>query len=940
MNFKNIFLLFCCFFLFQHIEAQQTTDFNVDFETFTLENGLNVIFHIDKSDPVVAVALTAHVGSAREKQGRTGFAHLFEHLLFLESENLGKGGLDKLSARIGGSGANGSTSRDRTNYFQTVPKDALEKMIWAEADKLGYFINTVTEPVLAKEKEVVKNEKRQGVDNRPYGHTFYVIDKNLYPKDHPYHWQVIGSLEDLQNASLADVKEFYNRWYVPNNVTLSIAGDFDKDQAREWVHKYFDEIPRGPEVKRREKQLVNLTETKKLVYEDNFAKLPELTLAWPSVYSYHEDAYALEVLTKYLSEGKNAPLYQKLAAKKELTDRVSMYNYTSELAGQLMLQVTAYNNVDLDSVENAIFETLAEFEAEGIPQRDLKRIKAQQETDFYNSLSSVLGKGFQLAQYQIFANDPNYINKDVEKILAVTAEDVTRVYEKYINGKHFVATSFVPKEKTELALEGSKEAEIVEEKIVENAEEDILTSKQTHYEKTPSSFDRSNEPPYGSAPELNTPEIWESILPSGLKVYGITNNEVPLVKFSLEMQGGLVLEDTDKVGVSNLLANLMTKGTENKTAEELEEAIQLLGANIRVNAGEEKIVLSGSTLAKNYGKTIDLVQEILLEPRWDTTEFKLVKQQALSRIQQQEADPNNIANNEFRKLIYGEDHILGRNNLGTETSVNNITLDDLKQYYSENISPKISVFHVVGAIPKEEAVKGIRGLSVAWPPKLVKMPELEQAQLPEKSQIFFYDVPGAKQSVLRFGAPALSAKDSAYYAAEVMNYRLGGGGFASQLTQELREGKGYTYGIRSGFDAERNKGPFLISSGVRSNITYDAVKLIKEIIEKYPDNFNAEDMEVTRGFMIKSNARKFETLNSKLNMLSEISTYGRDKDYIKQREELVKKLSVMDIRKLAEKYINPKKMYFLIVGDAETQMEKLEKLGLGKPVLLNETTKQ
>jgi zinc protease len=332
-----------------------------------------------------------------------------------------------------------------------------------------------------------------------------------------------------------------------------------------------------------------------------------------------------------------------------------------------------------------------------------------------------------------------------------------------------------------------------------------------------------------------------------------------------------------------------------------------------------------------------LVQEILLEPRWDTTEFKLVKQQALSRIQQQEADPNNIANNEFRKLIYGEDHILGQNNLGTETSVNNITLDDLKQYYSENISPKISVFHVVGAIPKEEAVKGIRGLSVAWPPKLVKMPELEQAQLPEKSQIFFYDVPGAKQSVLRFGAPALSAKDSAYYAAEVMNYRLGGGGFASQLTQELREGKGYTYGIRSGFDAERNKGPFLISSGVRSNITYDAVKLIKEIIEKYPDNFNAEDMEVTRGFMIKSNARKFETLNSKLNMLSEISTYGRDKDYIKQREELVKKLSVMDIRKLAEKYINPEKMYFLIVGDAETQMEKLEKLGLGKPVLLNET---
>ena len=226
----------------------QQASFKIPFEKFTLPNGLQVIFHIDRSDPVVAVSLTAHVGSAREKEGRTGFAHLFEHLLFLESENLGKGGLDKMSSRIGGSGANGSTSRDRTNYLQTVPNDALEKMLWAEADKLGWFINTVTEPVLAKEKQVVKNEKRQGVDNVPYGHNSYVIDKHLYPADHPYNWQVIGSLEDLQNASLDYVKEFFRRWYVPNNVTLVVAGDFDPVQAKKWVNKYFAEIKRGEDV--------------------------------------------------------------------------------------------------------------------------------------------------------------------------------------------------------------------------------------------------------------------------------------------------------------------------------------------------------------------------------------------------------------------------------------------------------------------------------------------------------------------------------------------------------------------------------------------------------------------------------------------------------------------------------------------------------------------
>ena len=231
MRFKRTCLLLGCLFIFLSPLAAQRppagTVFKVDYQKFTLKNGLQVIFHIDRSDPVVAVALTAHVGSAREKTGRTGFAHLFEHLLFLESENLGKGGLDKMSARIGGSGANGSTNRDRTNYFQTVPNDALEKMLWAEADKLGWFINTVTDPVLEKEKQVVKNEKRQGVDNAPYGHTFYVIDKALYPVDHPYNWQVIGSLEDLQRATLADVKEFFRRWYVPNNVTLVVAGDFD-----------------------------------------------------------------------------------------------------------------------------------------------------------------------------------------------------------------------------------------------------------------------------------------------------------------------------------------------------------------------------------------------------------------------------------------------------------------------------------------------------------------------------------------------------------------------------------------------------------------------------------------------------------------------------------------------------------------------------------------
>ncbi|WP_299898945.1 pitrilysin family protein [uncultured Aquimarina sp.] len=920
--------------------AKETKEFKVDFEKFTLDNGLQVIFHVDRSDPVVAVALTAHVGSAREIEGRTGFAHLFEHLLFLESENLGKGGLDKMSARIGGSGANGSTSRDRTNYFQTVPKDALEKMIWAEADKLGFFINTVTDPVLAKEKQVVKNEKRQSIDNRPYGHVSYVIGKNLFPKGHPYNWQVIGSLEDLQNATLQDVKDFYNKWYVPNNVTLTIAGDFDTAQAKEWVHKYFDEIKRGEDITPLKKQPVTLSETKKLYYEDNFARLPQLTMTWPAVHQYHPDSYALQVLSSYLSEGKKAPFNEIIIDNKQLAPNVTMFHFGSELAGEFRLQIRGFEKVNLNDIDKAVQEAFTKFEAEGISQKDLDRIKAGQETNFYNGLSSVLGKGFQLAQYEIFAGDPGFINQDVKNILAVTTDDVMRVYNQYIKGKHFVATSFVPIGQTDLILTNSTVAEIVEEKIVEGAEENFDPSIAATYEKTPSSFDRSQEPPYGETPKVTIPEVWEDNLTSGLKVYGIQNDEVPLVQFRIDIKGGLLLEQADKVGISNMLARLMMKGTKNKTTEQLENEIESLGAIINMYATDQNISISGSTLSKNYDKTIKLVQEIILEPRWDEKEFELIKQDISSQLQQQKASPRSIATNEFAKLIYGKDHILSYNNLGSEKTIKEITVEDLKSYYNSNISPSVTKIHLAGDISKDQVSASLSELNKNWDVKEVVFPELNTPTAPERSRVYFYDVPGAKQSMIRFGYPAMAATDKDFYPATIMNYRLGGGGFASQLTQQLREGKGYTYGIGSRFSGTTIPGSFSISSGVRSNVTYESSSLVKEILENYGKDYNENDLEITKSSLIKSNARAFETLGAKLNMLTNISTLGYAKDYITKRESIVNEMTVDQIKSLANQYLDPNKMIYLVVGDAKTQLKKLEELGYGTPILLNEKNKK
>lgn len=921
---KKIFGLLLLLILAVPVRAQ----LKIDYETFKLDNGLTVIFHVDRSDPVVSVNLTAHVGSAREKEGRTGFAHLFEHLLFLESENLGKGGLDKLSARIGGSGANGSTSRDRTNYLQTVPSDALEKMLWAEADKLGWFINTVTDPVLAKEKQVVKNEKRQGVDNAPYGHTEYVIDKALYPAGHPYSWQVIGSLEDLDRATLDDVKEFFRRWYVPNNVTLVVAGDFDTKQAREWVHRYFDEIKAGPEIPRQEKQPGVVKQTIKLFHEDNFARLPELTYVWPTVEEYHPDSYAMEVLASYLTVGKKAPFYRVVVENRKLSANVAGYNYNSELAGQFYLSVRAFADKDLDEVAGAIEEAFALFEKEGISEKDLSRIKAGQERRFYNSLSSVLGKGATLAQYSIFAGDPGYAEKDIQKMLAVTTEDVKRVYEKYIKGKNYVATSFVPKGSPQLALEGSVKAGVVEEAIVEGAEEAFDATAQAAYEKTPSVIDRSREPAYGKTPDVKVPQVWEQALQKGTRVYGIQNNEVPLVQMNIRIDGGQLLED--KPGVANLAARMLMMGTKNKTPEQLEEAIQQLGSQVNVASSKEAVVVSVSTLARNYEATLELVREILLEPRWDEKELELLKSAVVSQIRQQEANPSGIATNRFGELLYGKEHIYARNLLGNAESVNALTMDDLKRFYGKAFGPSVARIHAVGALDKSKIVPPLQKLVSAWPAKTVKVPAFTAPAVNYTAKVWFYDIPDAKQSVLKIGNLALKVTDKDFYPASVANYILGGGGFASQLTQELRETKGYTYGVYSGFNGTGNTGTFEIMSGVRSNVTLESLQSVLAILRNYGPGFTEQDLETTKGFLIKSQARAFETASAKLSMLENISKYGWKPTYVKDREQVVKNMTVAEIRRLATQYLDPDKMIWMVAGDAKTQLDRLKELGLGE----------
>ncbi len=936
-RFHSIFTLLIALLLTtnacQNMDKKNTTEFKIDFQKYQLENGLQVVLHEDHSDPIVSVAILFHVGSNREVPGRTGFAHFFEHMLFQNSENVGKGNFFRKIEELGGT-LNGGTWQDGTIYYEVFPKDALEKVLWMESDRMGYMINTVTVPVLENEKQVVKNEKRQRVDNQPYGHTSYVIDKALYPEGHPYNWQVIGSLEDLEAATIDDVKTFYGTYYGPNNATVVLAGDITPEEVKPLIEKYFGEIQAKPDVPTIKPQPGQVTENIRLVHEDNFAKLPELTMVFPSVEDGHPDSYALDYLGAILSDGKRAPLYKEIVEEKKLAPRVGAYNSTGEIAGKFMIRIRANENTDLDSVYQGVMNAFQQFEQNGIDDRDMERIKSSQEIAFYDGISSVLSKSFQLAQFNTFRGDPGLLEQEIQKILGVTKEDITRVYNQYLKNKPFIATSFVPKGQLDLALANSQTAEVVEEPIVEGAENAPMAEDEVAFDKTPSQFDRSIEPELGASPDFTVPNIWNEEMPDGLLVYGIENTELPLVEFSLRIKGGMLLDDPNKIGVANLMTDIMMEGTQNKTPEELQDAIGLLGSNISMYTNSEYIELSGNSLTRNFDQTMALVQEILLQPRWDEKEFERLKQKTITDIQQRSAQPNAIASNVFNKLVYGPNHILSNSSLGTEATVASITLDDLKTFYANYFAPNISTMHIAGSVTRDEVKKALAGMVSNWKEKEVAVPEYTAQSAPDHPSLYFVDVPNSKQSVVSVGTIAMKASNDDYFMADLVNYKLGGS-FNSQLNMTLREEKGYTYGARSQFTRRQNEGAFIANSSVRSNVTKESVDIFKDIIDNYGQNFSQEDLDKTKQTYSKSNARAFETLAQKMNMLENISTFDLPSDYVVRQQEKMKALTLPEAQGLIKKYIDPNKMVYVIIGDAATQMDRLNACGLGQPIQLD-----
>lgn len=905
----------------------------IDYEKYILDNGLEVILHEDQSDPIVAVALMFHVGSNREQPGRTGFAHLFEHILFQESENVGQ---DQFFKNIQGAGGtlNGGTWQDGTVYYEVVPKNALEMVLWMESDRMGYLLGKVTQAAFENQQDVVRNEKRQSYDNRPYGHTSFIIGKSLYPDNHPYNWQTIGSMEDLQNATLQDVTDFFLTWYGPNNATLVIAGDFDNNQAKALIDKYFGDIQSSEPIEDPQPWPITLEAIKRVFHEDNFANSPELNMVFPTVREGHPDAAALDLLGELLTDGKRAPLFKVIVEGKKLAPSASGRQSSSEIAGTFNFRVRAFPDVSLSDIEQALSETFQLFETDGFSELDMARVKANTQTVFYNGIASVLGKSFQLAQYNEYHGSPDAVTQYLQDYLDVTREDVLRVYNTYIKDRPYILTSFVPKGQVKLVAHGSDRFPIEEEDISAHTASDQVAAPITRTVKSnPTSFDRSVQPPFGPDPSLQLPQVWHHEYPGVLALSGILHDELPLVQFSITLKGGLLLDQPDKIGVANMVTDLMMEGTRTKTPQELEEAIDDLGASINMFTGRESIVIRANCLASKFEQTYALVEEILLDPRWDEAEFERHKDENLEIIHRNSANPASIASDTFRELIYGPGNILATATIGTAESVSAITIEDLKTYYTNYFTSSVAYITIVGDVSRRRAIKTFGALADKWPGKIVNFPDLPPSQPIDQSRLYFVDVPGAKQSHIRIGYLALSYTDPDYYPASVMNYKLGGS-FNGILNLILREEKGYTYGARSGFSGSHNPGPFSASSAVRSDVTHESLVVFREVLSDYAQGISEEDLAFTKDALIKSNARRFETLGALIGMLNQIARYDLPDDYIKTQEAFVQSLTLDQHRALAQKYITPDQMIYLVVGDAATQLEPLKQLGLGDPILL------
>ncbi|RPH96402.1 MAG: insulinase family protein [Lysobacterales bacterium] len=910
-------------------------DFAIPYAKYRLDNGLTVILHEDDSDPMAHVDVTYHVGSAREEPGRSGFAHFFEHMMFEGSVNVPRGAFSKIISDAGGS-LNGTTNSDTTNYFETVPVNQLETALWLEADRMGLLLDAVTQEQFEVQRAAVKNERGQRIDNQPYGRASETMMQNLYPPQHPYSWPVIGWHEDLDAAGLDDLQRFFLRWYGPNNATLTIGGNLDPQKTLAWVAKYFGPIPAGPAADDRPPQPVALEADRYVTLEDNI-HLPAIAMLFPTVHYRHPDEAPLDAAAKILGQGKASLLYQRLVQSGRAVSAF-VSHACRELACEMAFIVVQNpaSGETLAEMEAAVRETLHEFAARGVNADDLQKFTAGFESGQIFGMQSVAGKVSNLAFAEVLTDSPANASDDIDRYLEVETDDVVRAFRQYIEDRPAVILSIVPHGRTELAAAPQNfdyRSLAGEPGAIEPTVSPSLPEAPPELRRWEDSFDRGVKPQPGANPLVGLPPVHDARLANGVRLLAVPNTETPTVTISAVFAMGQRDEPPGKAGLASLTAAMMAEATQRRSAAEFSEALERIGASVSVGAGNYDTSITLNVLSKHLAAGMELLLERLLEPAFTQEDFDRLKSQRMESLLQARKSGPALAGRAIDAVLAGSEHPLSYPGAGLPSTVSTITLDDVRAFYAAHIPQHLQGVLASSSLPQEELLEQLGGLAALEPAVASRAP-IDDLPRIEGRTAYLVHKEGAAQSSLRLAHPSLKYDALGdYYLAGLMNFNLGGT-FDSRINLNLREHKGYTYGISSGFSGGPELGSFRVSSEVKKEATGAAVSEVLRELERYAaEGMTAAEYDYLQNAVGQSDALRYETPGAKLGLLAEILRYDLPLDYRQQQQTLLRETPREALNALAGRLIDVDNLAIVVVGDVAEIRPQIEALGLSVQLL-------
>ena len=878
----------------------------IEYNSFKLENGLTVVVHEDRKVPMIAVNVWYHVGSKNEKIGKTGFAHLFEHLMFNGTENYNSEYFEPFE-KIGSTDQNGTTNSDRTNYFQNVPTNALDLALWMESDRMGHLLGVVDQEKLDEQRGVVQNEKRQG-ENQPYGKAFSRISESAFPKGHPYSWSVIGSMEDLDAASLEDVQDWFKTYYGPNNAVLALAGDIDLETAKEKVKKYFGDIPAGPPLIKPDIWIAKRSEEKRDVMYDNVPQA-RIYKSWNVPPRDTEAAAHFDLASSILVGGKNSPLYKELVYEKQIATSVSSFYYDREIAGMFFVIVDVASGEDPLEVENVMDDVLEIFIKKGPNLKLLQAEKTKTLAGFIRGIQRIGGFGGKsdlLATCQTYTGDPGCYRKNAEYLDSVTPAKMKATFSKWIDNTPYVLT-ILPNEKL-----GVDQSDI----------------------------DRSQGIPFPTEKvSFKFPTLQTATLSNGSKIVLAKRTGVPLVEMNFQFSFGYAQENNNELGYTNFMMDMLNEGTKKYSALEFDEMLDSLGSNLGFGSGLDSSFVTVSSLKGSLSETLDLAKEAIINPIFSQNEIDRIQKQTLASIVQEENRPASIAYRNIGKLMYGEDHPYGKplTGSGISSTISEITRDDIIAIHRRAINPKNLTFAVAGDIELKELVNILEDKFGNWSSTSKSdLKKLNNVSLPDSRVVYLIDKPNAQQSYIVAGQLLPPTATDEEIKISYMNYAIGGS-FTSRLNMNLREDKSWSYGVRTRLADAKGQRAMLVTAPVQTDKTSES---IIEIIKEYDAYLN--DAPISDEELAKAKASKtlrlpgqFETLGALKSGVSGIVTYNRDLDYLNKLPMILDKPKLIDIQNIAQNYIKPNQWIWLIVGDLKKIEQPIRNLELGKVTILD-----